>query len=88
MTHIQCFICFSEVFIFSFTCERSGSFLQKRKMASGISLTYQMSPLIILLKELVAFYIVMRKEKHFLEIMGLCKVWKELNENTITHGWK
>lgn len=47
-----------------------------------------MSPLTILLKELVPFYIVMRKEKHFLEIMRLCKVWKEPNKNMLTHDWK
>lgn len=46
-----------------------------------------MSLLIILVKEFAAFYIVM-KEKTFLEIMGLYKVWKELNENMITHDWK
>lgn len=43
--------------------------------------------LIILVKEFVVFYIVM-KEKIFLEIMGLYKVWKEFNENMITYDWK
>lgn len=52
-------------------------------MAECIQLNYQMSLKIILLKEFSAFCIVIRKEKIFLEIMGLYKLWKEDYKNRI-----